>query len=67
MTLDNKLAIIVQVGNAFSAYSEDAYFICSWATYDSCHRYVEAQGFCVVSLNSRCGRTILDKLNNERV
>jgi hypothetical protein len=51
----------------YFAYDEHARFICSWATYDSCVRYAASQGYETVPLNSRFGRTILDKLNNERV
>ena len=57
------------VGNSgiFDAFNEDGRFVFALFDYENLSRYVEAQGYEVVPLNSRCGRTILDKVNGEQV
>ncbi len=51
----------------FTAYNEDGRYLIEFLDYYCLGRYLNGQGYDVVPHNSRVGRTILDKIHNERV
>ena len=51
----------------YDAFNEDGRKLISTYSYRNMVEYLKGQEFEPVSLNSRCGRTILDKLENQRL
>lgn len=51
--------------DCFEAYNEDGRLVCRRGTWSNTEREAIHLGYEPVPLNSRCGRTILDKVANK--
>ncbi len=54
-------------GHGYSVFNEDGRYVVSFFNYLNCANYAMGQGYTIVPHNSRVGKTILDKIERQRV